>query len=105
MNKLQITEKNEGDTIFLILKGDLVFGEPNEDFRQLIRHLLNEGQRKIVLDMKSVGYIDSSGIGELVSSFTAIGRKKGQFKLINLPVRVRELLKICKLLTIFETDE
>ena len=104
MKKLEITEQQSEDTTFLVLSGDLVFGEANEMLRHLIRHLLNEGQRKIFLDMKSVGYVDSSGIGELISGFTAISRKNGEFKLLNLPPRIRELLKICKLLTIFETE-
>ncbi|MEK7724628.1 MAG: STAS domain-containing protein [Acidobacteriota bacterium] len=104
MSELIITERQEEDVIFLILHGDLVFGKANQKLRDLIRHLLNEGQRKIYLDMKSVGYVDSGGIGELISGFTAINRKNGEFRLLNLPPRIRELLKICKFLTIFDTE-
>lgn len=105
MNELKITERQEEDVTFLILHGDLIFGKANQKLRDSIRYLLNEGHRKIHLDMKSVSYVDSSGIGELVSGFTAINRKNGEFKLLNLPPRIRELLKICKLLDIFETEQ
>ena len=104
MNEIEITERHEEDVTYLALNGNLVFGDANQELRDSIRHLLNEGRRKIYLDMKSVGYVDSSGIGELISGFTAINRKNGEFKLLNVPQRIMELLKICKLLDIFDIE-
>ncbi len=104
MSELKITERQDEDVTILILHGNLVFGEANQELRESIRHLLIEGKRKIYLDMKGVAYVDSSGIGELISGFTAINRKNGEFKLLNLSPRILELLKICKLLAIFVTE-
>ena len=68
-----------------------------------IRRLLGEGKNKILLNLAGVGYIDSSGIGELVSSFTAVNKEGGTLKLLNLTQKIQDLLAITKLLTVFET--
>ncbi len=105
MVKLIVSERMIDETSILDLSGDVIFGEGNVVLRKAIRRLLGEGKKKIVLNMENVGYVDSSGIGELVSSLTAINREEGSFKLINLPTRVYEILTICKLLTVFEACE
>jgi len=105
MKNFNISGRQTDNVTYLVLSGDLVFGEAINILRHSIRHLLDEGNTKIFLDMKAVGYVDSSGIGELVSGFTAVSRENGQFKLFNLSPRIRQLLAICKLLTIFDTDD
>ena len=105
MKKLTISERQVGEVTHLVLNGDLIFGEANEILRNSIRYLLNEGHLKIYLDMIAVSYVDSSGIGELISGFTAINRKNGEMRIINLPPKVRQLMVICKLSSIFNIDE
>ena len=73
--------------------------------RTAIRRLLGEGRNKILLNLAGVGYIDSSGIGELVSSFTAVKKEGGTLKLLNLTQKIQDLLAITKLLTVFDVFE
>ncbi|HEU4417204.1 MAG TPA: STAS domain-containing protein [Candidatus Angelobacter sp.] len=83
------------------ITGRIVHGE-TAALRNTIRELIAAGDRKIVLNLSDVPYIDSSGIGELVSSFVAVRREGGTVKLLNLTRRVREVLQIVKLFTVFE---
>jgi len=105
MVKLIVSERRIDEMSILDLSGDVTLGEGNVMLRTAIGRLLGEGQKKIILNMEKVGYVDSSGIGELVSGFIAFSRKGGSFKLINLPKRVYELLAICKLLSVFDVCE
>ena len=105
MARLDIFERQNGDLTILELNGDITFGEGNIALRNFIRRALGEDKRSFLLDFGSVGYIDSSGIGELVSALIAINREGGQLKLSNLTPRVEELLTVCKLLTVFEVCE
>lgn len=105
MIKLRIYERVAEDVTILDLDGDVTFGEGSAELRRAIRKLLGEGRKKIHLNFKSVVYIDSSGIGELISGLTAVNREGGELKLLNIPARVEELLTICKLLTVFEIYE
>ncbi|MGH9325147.1 MAG: STAS domain-containing protein [Terriglobia bacterium] len=91
------------DAVTIIdLSGRITLGEDLAELRQMIRNLLAQGQKQILLDLGDVTYIDSSGIGELVSGFTAVSNQGGQLKLLNLTKRVHDLLQITKLLTVFE---
>jgi anti-sigma B factor antagonist len=105
MVKLIISERKIEETLILDLSGDITFSEGNVVLRKAVRRLIGEGQKKIILNMENVVYVDSSGIGEMVSAFVAISREGGSFKLINLPTRIYELLMICKLLTVFDVSE
>jgi anti-sigma B factor antagonist len=105
MNKLTIYEREEQDVTFLDLNGDVTFGEGNALLRDAIREVLGKNRNKIHLNFRAVCYVDSSGIGELVSGYTAINRVGGELKLLNLSARVKELLIICKLLPIFDIYE
>jgi anti-sigma B factor antagonist len=105
MVKLIIAERKIEEALILDLRGDITFSEGNVVLRAAIRRLLSEGQKKIILNMENVGYVDSSGIGEMISGFVAISREEGSFKLINVPKRVYELLMICKLQTVFDVSE
>ena len=102
MIRLTAFERNFSDITILDLKGDITFGEGNLELRKEIRRLLSEGKKKIHLNLELVGYVDSSGIGELISSFTAINRDNGELKLLNPSTRVKELLAISKLLSVFD---
>ncbi len=84
------------------INGKITLGEGNIILRDTIRNLLSRGEKKILLNLGDVTYIDSSGIGELVSSFTTTTNQGGQLKLLNLTKKVQDLLQITKLLTVFE---
>jgi anti-sigma B factor antagonist len=85
------------------MSGKITIGEGSVALRTAIRRLLEESKKKILLNLAGVGYIDSSGIGELVSSYTAINNAQGQLKLLSLTQKLQDLLTITKLLTVFDT--
>jgi anti-sigma B factor antagonist len=87
------------------MNGKITIGEGSVALRSAVRRLLEEGKKRILLNLGGVGYIDSSGIGELVSSYTAIGKEEGQLKLLNLTEKLESLLAITKLLTVFDVYE
>ncbi len=105
MAELNISERQAGDITILDLDGKITIGEGSVALRNAIRRLLGEGKNKILLNLGGVGYIDSSGIGELVSSFTAVNKEGGQLKLLNLTQKIQDLLAITKLLTVFDVFE
>lgn len=95
------TRQVNGVTI-VDLSGRITLGEGSVLLRDMVRDLVTKGQRKILLNLGDVTYIDSSGIGELVSGFTSVANAGGQLKLLNLTKRVKDLLQITKLYTVFE---
>ena len=106
MAELNIAERQVGDITVLDMDGKITIGEGSVALRTAVRRLLEEGKKKILLNLAKVGYIDSSGIGELVSSYTAIGKEDGgQLKLLNLTQKLQDLLTITKLLTVFDVYE
>lgn len=102
MSDLNISERQAGDVTILDLNGKVTIGEGSVALRSAIRRLLGEGKNKILLNLGSVGYVDSSGIGELVSSFTAVNKEGGTLKLLKLTQKIQDLLAITKLLTVFD---
>ncbi len=102
MAELNLTERQAGDVTILDMNGKVTLGEGSVALRTAVRRLLGEGKKKILLNLGSVGYIDSSGIGELVSSFTAVNKENGTLKLLNLTQKIQDLLAITKLLTVFD---
>ena len=105
MAELNIRERQAGDITVLDMDGRITIGEGSVALRSAIRRLLEEGKKNILLNLAGVGYIDSSGIGELVSSYTAINKEGGQLKLLSLTAKLRDLLTITKLLTVFDHYE
>ena len=95
------TRQVDGVTV-VDLSGRITLGEGSAVLRDTVRDLLNRGQKKILLNLGDVTYIDSSGIGELVSGFTTVTNQGGQLKLLNLTKKVHDLLQITKLYTVFE---
>jgi anti-sigma B factor antagonist len=90
------------DVVIMDLSGRITMGEGTLIVREQIKKLLDAGDRKFLLNLSDVDYIDSSGLGELVTSFTTVRNQGGQLKLLNLTRRVQDLLQITKLLTVFE---
>jgi len=87
------------------MSGRITLGEGSVVLRDTIRDLIGKGQKKILLNLGDVTYIDSSGIGELVSAFTAVRREGGELKLLNLTKKVHDLLQITKLYTVFDIND
>lgn len=94
----------EGVTI-LDLSGKVTLGEASGKLRTAVQEALSAGSKKILLNLAEVNYIDSAGLGELVSAFTTVKNAGGELKLLNLTKRVRDLLVITKLLTVFDVKE
>ena len=84
------------------MSGRITLGEGSVVLRDTIRDLIGKGQKKILLNLGDVTYIDSSGIGELVSAFTTVRNQGGELKLLNLTKKVHDLLQITKLYTVFD---
>jgi anti-sigma B factor antagonist len=104
---LQATNRDIGPTTVVDMSGRITLGEGSAMLRNLVRQLLDHGRKQIVLNLADISYIDSSGIGELVSSFTAVKKEGGELKLLHLTKKVHDLLLITKLFTVFDvhTDE
>jgi anti-sigma B factor antagonist len=105
MNNLNITERRNGSVTVLDLKGNIRLGEGNIELHNILRFLVEKGERRVLLNLAEVTYIDSSGLGELVAGYTTLQKHQGELKLLNLTMRVHELMVITKLLTVFEIFE
>jgi anti-sigma B factor antagonist len=97
--------RQTGSVTIIDLNGRITLGEDLPQLRQLIRDLLAQGHKNILLNLAEVSYIDSAGLGELVSANVAAANRGGQLKLLHLTKRVRDLLQITKLLTVFDAHE
>ena len=100
---MQIDERAVGDVVVLDLKGKITLGKGDELLKDKVNSLVNQGHKKILLNLAEVPYIDSAGLGEIVRTFTTVSRQGGSLKLLNLTKRITDLLAITKLLTVFET--
>jgi anti-sigma B factor antagonist len=98
-----IEERVIGDVTVLDLKGKMTLGEGDELLKDKINSLIHQGQKKLLLNLEGVPYIDSAGLGEIVRTYTTVSRQGGNLKLVNLTKRITDLLSITKLLTVFET--
>ena len=99
---IKASTRQVDDVTVVDLSGRITLGEGSSVLRDTVRELLGRGQKKILLNLGDVTYIDSSGIGELVSGFTTVANQGGQLKLLNLTKKVHDLLQITKLYTVFE---
>ncbi len=104
MSQLIIEERESANGVVLDLSGDIIFGEANTTLRNGIRNRLRDGRTNISLNLTDVGYLDSSGIGELISALTAVSRVGGHMVLLNPGDRILRLLEISKLTEIFEVE-
>jgi len=101
---LQGTRRQIGDVIIVDFSGKITLGEGSATLRKTIRDLTEGGDKKILLSLYDVDYIDSSGIGELVSAYTTVRNAEGELKLLNLTKRVHDLLQITRLFTVFDVQ-
>jgi len=99
---VNLTSRQVGDVTVVDAVGRITLGEGSSMLREDLRQMIVKGQKKILLNLANVSYIDSSGIGELVSGFTTVTNQGGELKLLNLTKRVHDLLQITKLYTVFE---
>ena len=99
---VKLTSRQVGDVTVIDAAGRITLGEGASIFRDTIRDFASKGNKKLLLNLSEVSYIDSSGIGELVSGFTTVTNNGGQLKLVGLSKRVKDLLQITKLYTVFE---
>ncbi len=104
---LEISERKKGDIVILDLKGKITIGEGDRKLRNWIESLLERGERKIILNMARVSYMDSSGTGEVVSLLMTVKKRDGELKLLNLSQKIKDIFQIAQLLSIFDyyTDE
>jgi anti-sigma B factor antagonist len=96
------TVRRTGDVAIVDLAGRLTLGEGSGTLRTTIKDLIAQGQKKILVNLKDVSYIDSSGLGEMVGAYASVSNAGGQIKLLNAQNRVRDLLTVTKLYSVFE---
>jgi anti-sigma B factor antagonist len=101
---LQGTCREINDVAIIDFSGKITLGEGSSTLRRTIKELIDKGHRKIVLNLYDVDYIDSSGIGELVSGYTTVRNASGELKLLHLTKRVHDLLQITRLFTVFDVE-
>jgi anti-sigma B factor antagonist len=102
---MKATVRQVDSVIVVDLSGRITLGEGCTQLRELVRDQLAKGNRKVLINLADVSYIDSSGIGELVSAFTAVANQGGQLKLLKLTKKVHDLLQITKLYTVFDVHD
>lgn len=101
---LQGTCRDVGEIAVVDFSGKITLGEGSATLRKLVRELVENGRRKILLNLADVDYIDSSGIGELVGAYTTVRSASGELKLVYLTKRVRDIIQITRLFTVFDVQ-
>jgi len=102
---MTITTREVSHVTIVDINGRITLGDETGLLRDTVRKLIAEGKKKIVLNLAKVDYIDSSGVGELVSSFTAVRNAEGDLKLLSLTKKVHDILNVTKLYTVFDIKE
>ena len=102
---LTIATREVAHVIILDITGRIVLGDEIGDLRDAVRDLIAQGKKKIILNLQGVDYIDSSGVGELVGSFTTVRNAGGELKLLNLTQKVQDVLYVTKLYTVFDIKD
>lgn len=102
---MTITFREISHVTIVDINGRITLGDETGKLREAVRKLISDGKKKIVLNLAHVDYIDSSGVGELVSSFTAVRNAGGELKLLNLTKKVHDVLYVTKLYTVFDIKE
>ncbi len=100
--KLRMGKRSVNGVTILDLSGEIVLGEESSLLRKTLRDLIAGGDRKILLNLGALTYIDTSGLGTLISAFGEMNNQKGQLKLLSLTKRVHAVMQITKLLTVFD---
>ena len=102
---VKLSTRQVGNVSVIDVAGRITLGEGSSALRETLRDLVAKNQNKILLNLADVSYIDSSGIGELVSGFTTVTNQGGSLKLLGLTKRVKDLLQITKLYTVFDVHD
>ncbi len=102
---MKVSTRQVDGVVVMDLSGRITLGEGSVVLRDAVRDLLSKGNKKILANLADVNYIDSSGIGELVSAFTTVKNQGGELKLLNLTKKVHDLLQITKLYTVFDVKD
>ena len=100
---MQIAERESGSVTILDLSGKIILGDDSTLLKDKLQSLLHQGKRTLLLNLGAVPYVDSAGLGALVSAYTTVTREGGSLKLTNVTKRMQDLLSITKLLTVFDT--
>lgn len=102
---MKATSRDANGVEIVKLEGKITIGSGDSQLREVISNAISSGKSKILLDMSGVTTIDSSGIGELVGSYTTVTNRGGKLKLLHLPAKLNELLHVTQLITVFEVYE
>jgi anti-sigma B factor antagonist len=102
---IKTTTRTMGDVAIVDISGRIVLGSESASLRSLVCELLDKGHKKILLNLAEVNYIDSSGLGHLVSAFTAVRKHGGELKLLKLTNRVHDLMQITRLYAVFDISD
>src|SRR5947208_4741886 len=102
---MKATTRTVGNVTIIKLDGKITIGAGDQQLREVISNAVAEGKTNILLDLSGVTTIDSSGIGELVGSYTTVTNRGGKLKLLHLPAKLNELLHVTQLITVFEVYE
>jgi len=101
---MQAATRHIGDVAILDIRGRITLGEGNVALREIVRELSDKGNKKIVLNLGEVHYVDSAGMGELVRTHTTVRNQGGQLRLANVPKRVNDLLQMTRLFAVFDIE-
>jgi len=102
---IEFSTRQADDITIVDLKGRITLGEGSVTLRDAVHDLLSKGKKRILLNLGDVNYIDSSGIGELVSAYTTAKKQGGELRLLNLTKKIHDLLQITKLYTVFDVKD
>jgi anti-sigma B factor antagonist len=102
---MQTTIRQIDDVAIVSVSGRITLGEGNVMLREMVRELMDKGSKKILLNLGEVEYVDSSGVGELVRTYTTVRNQGGEFKLVNLSQRVNDLLQMTRLCAVFDIEK
>ncbi len=102
---MKIEKRNMGNVTIFDLKGKILMGDGIDELRQAVNQTLDAGRLNLLLNFAEVPYLDSTGLGEVVRSYTTVKNRGGAVKIVNLTNKVRDLLSVTKLITVFEAFE
>lgn len=102
---MKIGKRKNGDVMIFDLKGKILIGDGIDELREAINDSIKANEKKLILNFNQVPYLDSTGLGEVVRSYTTLKKEGGMVKIINLTQKVHDLLSVTKLITVFETFE
>ena len=101
---MQISQRTVGDVVIVDVSGKITLGEGGDVvLKDKMRSLIQQGNKKLLLNLGDVSYVDSAGLGEIVQAYATVNKDGGKLKLLNITKRLKDLLSITKLLTVFDT--